>query len=113
MGKVKESFDEPLVGNTADEKQIRNGKKKEKLKANEEVADMMDVLRLDAGRRFLFELLDFCCVWHSCFDRDITVMSHNTGKQDVGHWVMARIADANPGVIAGMHEEFMNRENKP
>ncbi len=95
-----------LVKNAADEEQVKEADQKVKSQRDRELSDLRIVLDLPEGRRVFWRILEFCgiheSVWHPS-----ALIHHNSGKQDVGHFIMAEIVKAD--------QEFfyqMMRENK-
>lgn len=77
--------------------------KKEKDEYNQMRSDIKTVLGNESGRRFLFDILDFCKIDHSVvlnytnINNDVTAgMLVNAGKQEVGHHIINLINEADP-----------------
>src|SRR5690348_3711287 len=103
--------DEPqaLVGNAADPKQIAEASRKEKDRRKRELAELRRLLDLPDGRRFLWRLLEHCDVFASVYDDVPVRMAHHSGKQDVGHFLLAEINDAQPTALLQMMREAKER----
>jgi hypothetical protein len=97
---------DPLVKNASNEKQIKNAQSKERMVRSRELDDLRAVLGTLAGRRLFWRLLSHCHVFESVW-RPSAEIHHLAGKQDVGHFLMGEVVEAD--------EEFlfqMMRENK-
>lgn len=97
--------DEALVGNAADETQVANAKKTEKRKRDRELDDVRAVLATKEGRRLLWRVMVHCSAFDSVFHENPLRMAHGSGKQDVGHFVMAEINAAQPDAFHTMMQE--------
>lgn len=103
--------DRALVRNAADPRQVKDAKKREKLRRDGELADMRAVLELPEGRRMLWRLMGHCKTFESVFDELATTMAFKAGRQDVGHFVMVEILAADQTKFALMQAESLAREN--
>lgn len=93
-----------LVANAADEEQVHNAEEKLKTKRIQEMEDMRDVLKLPQGRRVMWKLLSHCKVFESIYHPS-ALIHHNSGRQDVGHFIMAEIMAANEMAFLQMMSE--------
>jgi len=93
---------EALVGNVADEDQIRRGRKKQNIREELELKDMKDLLATHFGKRILWRYLAFCKIFESSFTVDPNITSFNEGKRDVGLKMLADISEADPGAFVEM-----------
>lgn len=94
--------DGPIVTNAASPKQVEGARKRVRNRAREKRDDMRAILAMPEGRRFLWRLLGQCKVYESVFDREATVMAFRSGAQDVGHFVLAEIVEAQPDAYLQM-----------
>lgn len=98
-----------MVRNASDRKQVEEAKKKEKLRKTQEREDLRTVLALPAGRRFLWRLLEHCkvfgSVWHAS-----ALIHYNSGIQDVGHFLMEEIEEADRAAFLLMINERQPKE---
>lgn len=100
-----------FVKNAADPAQVAEAKKKESFSRRDELDDIRFVLSYKQGRRLLWRLLKHCNVFGSVWHPS-ALIHHNSGKQDVGHFVMAEITEANPEAFLLMMKENKEGENK-
>lgn len=77
---------------------------KERRKRERELNDMRSLLSTQAGRRFVWRLLEetkvFGSIWHPS-----AAIHHNSGKQDVGHFVMGEVLAAREDALIEMMKE--------
>ncbi len=79
--------------NAADRRQVEGKRSVNKRDAAARLAAWRTVLALPEGRLLLWELLEHCSVFTSIMDPSSNIYA-NAGRQDVGHYVMARCAQA-------------------
>jgi hypothetical protein len=105
------SQDRALVRNAADKKQVDNAKKREKLRRDNELADLRAVLDTVEGRRLLWRLLGKFKWGQSTFDQVPSQMAFNVGMQNAGNFLMAEIVEADQTKLLLMMQESAAREN--
>jgi hypothetical protein len=91
----------PLVGNAADPKQVKDARKRERTNREGELEDVRAILDTPAGKRFLWRLLDHCKISESVFSPSAHIY-YNSGMQDVGHFVLGEIMEAQPQAYMDM-----------
>jgi hypothetical protein len=99
-----------LVRNAADPKQVDNAKKKEKLRRENELADLRAVLNTLEGRRLVWRLLGKLKWGQSTFDTEVTQMAFNAGMQNAGNFLMAEIIEADQTKLLLMMQESAARD---
>ena len=104
--------DRALVRNAADKKQIEKAGKQQRLERQRELDYVRAVVATPAGRAFMWNLLAYCRTFSSVFDPEATSMAFKTGRQDVGHFVMAEISEADPDKFLLMMQESQQREKQ-
>jgi len=95
--------------NVADAKQVKAARKQEKHQRTQEKMDVQALLALPAGRRFLWRLLSRCRVMESIWEASARI-HYNAGQQDVGHFLMAEITEADAGAFIQMMQENQQKE---
>lgn len=70
----------------------------------EELEDLARTLALPQGRKVLYRILERCRVFESIWDPGAKI-HYNAGQQDVGHWLMLEIGEAEPKSIGLMMQE--------
>lgn len=101
-----------LVGNAADEKQVRSAKKKEEAAADQDIKDVQYILSTRQGRRFYWRLLSFCNVFSLSF-RGNAHTSHtffNEGIRNVGIKLLNEMNEADPDAYSKMVKEAENEK---
>lgn len=91
-----------LVGNAGDEQQVASAVGKERRIRTRELNDVRAVLATEEGRRFLWRLMGQCKVFESVKAGDDAMTNYNVGRQDIGHFVMAEVAEARPNALIEM-----------
>ncbi|OPX89052.1 MAG: hypothetical protein A4E53_01660 [Pelotomaculum sp. PtaB.Bin104] len=94
----------PLVQNSADPKQIKAAKEKERFSRESELNDLVTVLNTVEGRRVLWRLMSHCGVFGSIFEQSSKIY-YNSGCQDVGHFIMSEITEADQEFLFVMMRE--------
>ena len=94
-----------LVGNTTDEAQIQRAKETIKQRTRRMETELADLCKDPRFRDFIWELLIFCNVYHTVFTGHDPTTNFNAGKQDVGHYLLAKLLKAKPDVYITMQLE--------
>jgi len=95
--------------NAADSKQVKKAGQRERSTREQQLNDMRDILAIDAGKRFLWRLMEHCKVNASVFSASAHIY-YNSGMQDVGHFVLGEIMEAQPQAFMDMM--VMNNKEK-
>ena len=93
---------EALVKNASSRKQVRDAGKKEKIQRSAELNDLDAVLRTVAGQKVMYRILEQCSTFQTPPNLSEEVVYFMTGKQDIGHWLMAEIGRANPDALVNI-----------
>lgn len=107
---MTDKFAETLNDVNQDDK--KRQEQKQKLKRENDLDDLKYLMQSHQGRRFFWRLLGHCSVYNSIFNTNALVQSHNSGKQDVGHFVQGEIIQASPDGYLKMQSEHQIKENK-
>lgn len=94
----------PMVTNAADEDKIRGAKDRVAVMERRLRESYAKLLATPEGQLVLWDLLDHCGVYRSIFETSARI-SYNSGKQDVGHYLQAKILEANPAAMIAMMQE--------
>jgi|SRR3990172_2559464 len=100
-----------LVRNSADEKQVQEAKRKEKFNRDDELEDLRFVLSSKQGRRFLWRLISWCGPFKSIWSNSAAI-HYNSGKADVGNFLMAETIDASKESFLMMQNECMLKQGE-
>lgn len=95
--------------NLANEEEVKEFHKKQDDLSKQQTEDVKFLLQSVQGRRFLWRLLDHCSVFSSIYHAS-ALIHHNSGRQDVGHFVMGEIVKADDMAFIQMMKEA--KENK-
>ena len=94
----------PLVKNCADPEQVKQAEKKVKNRRDTELEDIRFLLETRQGKRFFWRLLTHCKVFESIWEPSAKI-HHNSGRQDVGHFIMAEVVEAREDALLEMMRE--------
>jgi hypothetical protein len=97
-----------VVRNAADPQQVRRGGKHERDVREEQLHAWRTVLALPEGRFLLWTILEQCQVAGSVYAPDVRIY-YNAGRQDLGHYVIAEISEAQPNAWLTMQSEHQVR----
>lgn len=100
-----------LVANAADAEQVKRAGRKTRDRRADELADLRAVLATPAGRRVLWRVLEHCRVFESVWSEGAQIHA-NAGRQDVGHFVMAEIEQADDEAIFRLMVEARQRRTR-
>lgn len=96
---------EGYVANIADEKTVKRAERKEKDLRLQQLNDIRTVLNNASGRRFVWRLLEKCKVFGSVYSKDQSMVYFNAGQQDLGHFLMAEITEADQHLLIKMMKD--------
>lgn len=98
-----------IVRNAADEEQVKEAGKRDRMRREAEIRDLKVVLSTKEGRRFMWRLLSHCKVFGSIWEPSAKI-HYSSGMQDVGHFVMAEVIDAQEEAFVLMMKEAKQGE---
>lgn len=98
---------EVVVKSASDPAQVREAGRRERSTRQQQLNDMRELLATEAGKRFLWRLMAHCKVNESVFSPSAHIY-YNSGMQDVGHFVLGEIMEAQPQAFMDM----INMNNK-
>lgn len=90
--------------NIADKAEVAKTKRKVKDRRNQELNDIRTVLSTVSGRRLLWRMMEHTKTFGSIWEPSAKI-HYNSGKQDVGHFIMAEIMEADPNLFMKMMKE--------
>lgn len=99
-----------LVGNAADEKQVKRADLKERDTRRRELEDIKVVLSTRNGRRFYWRYLNKCGIFSSCYVSDSRVY-FNEGMRNIGILLVVDLNEADPEAYLTMMAEARADEN--
>jgi hypothetical protein len=95
--------------NLTEDELITEAKMKAEESRRQELDDIITVLGTISGRRLMWRLMEKCKTFSSIWDPSAKI-HYNAGKQDLGHFIMAEIIEANPKLFTKMMSEHSNEE---
>lgn len=93
-----------LVNNAADEVELHKAGETEKRRKFLEQDDMQAILKTPQGRRVLWRFISHCKVFESIYHSS-SIIHYNAGKQDVGHYILSEITNADESALLKMMQE--------
>ena len=96
--------DRALVKNAANKKQVKNANKEESSQREQQLNDLKFVLETPQGRRVMWGLLEHCKTFNSVWESSAKI-HYNSGQQDIGHYLMAEIVEADEKYLYQMMKE--------
>lgn len=97
-----------MVKNAASEKQVSKAKKKESYNRDKYLNDLEVVLSTQEGQRVIWDLLEKCGTFSSIWESSARI-HYRSGKQDLGHELMADIAEAGEELLFNLMKNNYNR----
>lgn len=97
------------VKNAADPDQVNRAGSLDERRRERELNDLRFVLSTREGRRTIWRLMEQCKTYGSIFEASAKIY-YNSGRQDVGHYLMAEIAEADEDALFLMMKE--NKEER-
>lgn len=92
------------VRNAADPEQVKKAGEKDVSRREQELNDIEFILSTAQGKRFLWRLMGHCSTFESIWEPSAKI-HYLSGKQDVGHFLMAEIVEARPDALIEMMKE--------
>ena len=77
-----------------DAPQVKKRRTKAKIKRDNELEEIKQLLAIPFGRRFLWRLLGECGVWHTMSQHTELRMAIQSGRRDIGLWLIKEIDEA-------------------
>jgi len=99
-----------LKPDVGDERQVKSSKQKHKLRRENELEEIRQILGVPWGRGFLNRILDHCHIFHSISGRDPMDMSRMSGGRDEGLWILEEIYQADPNGYMKLIQEKRKRD---
>jgi hypothetical protein len=96
--------DRQAVKNAADPRQVKAAERNEKDKRELELDDLRALLKTAEGRRFLWRLIGQCRTFESIWTANAQI-HYNAGQQDLGHFLIAEIVEADEEGYLLMQQE--------
>lgn len=93
------------MSNLADKQSVNEAEQIADLERKQELNDIRALLSNAAGRRFVWRMLGECKTFGSVYDSDSSQMSYLSGKQDLGHFIVAEIVNADENLLFKLMKE--------
>jgi hypothetical protein len=79
--------------------EVREAEIKERNVRRQELNDIRTLLNNASGRRFMWRMLEQCKVFNSIYSESDKQMAYYAGKQDLGHFLMSEISEADNNLL--------------
>jgi hypothetical protein len=99
----------PLVTNASDEQQVSAASKKVKFTREQELLDIKAVMNTFEGQRFIWRILSKCKAFGSVWEASAKI-HYNSGMQDIGHFLMAEIVEADEQALFKIMKQNLKGE---
>lgn len=99
------------MNNLADPKQVKKAELKEKDLRKQQLNDIRTVLSSISGRRLFWRILEHCNTFNTVFNEQHSTMSYLAGKQDLGHFIMSEITQADENLLLKLMKDNKGKEN--
>jgi hypothetical protein len=96
----------------SNEVDVEKQEQKAKEVRRQELNDIRTVLSSVSGRRLVWRLLESCNTFSSIYSEEPLLMARLSGKQDLGHFLMAEIVEADEGLLLRLMKDNKAKENK-
>lgn len=97
-------MEKALVKNAADKTQVKDASRKERFSRDDQLSDIREVLASISGRRFVWRVLEKCQTFGSVWEPSAKI-HYNSGQQDIGHFILAEITQADENLLFKMMTE--------
>ena len=104
------SQEKALVKNAADEAQVAEAVKKLQITREDELNDIRAILNTKQGRRVFWRMLSKCKVFESIWSQS-AMIHYSSGQQDIGHWLMSEMVEADENLLFLMMSEQRKEKN--
>ena len=97
--------------NFADETRAQDtAEAREKVERDNELAELRQVLADIRVRKFLWRVLNRAGMFTTHFNPNAAIMGHNTGRADMGTFVLNEILEANPEAWIVMQQDAYQKQ---
>lgn len=101
----------PLVANAGSPSQVKRAEREAKFRRETELAELRELLKDRKFRNFVFRFLTYTKVYNSIFEQSSKIY-YNAGQQDVGHFLMAEIVEADQPLYLQMLKEKLDADRQ-
>ena len=98
--------------NINDKKVVKKLEQKSKDIRMQQLNDLRTVLSNNSGMRVVWRLLEACNTFGSTYNENPTHAAYKSGKQDLGHFIMSEITEADENLLFKMMKMNMKKEGQ-
>lgn len=102
----------PQVSNASNEQQVKRAGQRAKDLERQKKDDLATILTTPQGRRFVWDMLEFCGIYKDSFTGNSTTF-YNEGRRSVGLWLLSEIAKAKPEALLEMMRANSTASTEP
>lgn len=92
------------MANISTKENVKKVKKEATNARRQEIADIKTVLSSKSGRRLYWRLIEYCKVFETIWEPSARI-HYNSGVQDVGHFLLSELVDADENLLFKMMKE--------
>ena len=89
----------------SDERLVKDSEQKEKDLRKQQLNDIKTVLSNNSGRRLVWRLMERCGIFSSVYSETLPTMAYLSGQQDLGHFIMGEIVEADENLLLKMMKD--------
>jgi hypothetical protein len=98
------------LANLANQAEVKKAQLKDKERRRQELNDIRTVLSNASGRRLIWRLMDKCKTFNSVYSAADNMIFYNSGQQDLGHFIMSEIVQADENLLIKMMKDNKTKE---
>jgi len=98
------------LDNAAEKKKVEEQKRRANEERRKELNDIKTVVSSVSGRRLLWRVMEKCNTFSSIWEPSAKI-HYNSGQQDIGHFILAEITNADENLLFKMMKESKEGEN--
>lgn len=100
-----------MADNLTDKERMKEQQAYAQAKRRQEVNDIKTVLATISGRRLYWRLLEHCKTFETVWEPSARI-HYNAGLQDVGHFLLSEVVDADENLLFKMMKEAKKEKLK-
>jgi hypothetical protein len=97
------------MSDISDPSKVKRAGVKEKDIRRQQLNDIKTVLNNASGRRLMWRIMEECNTFGSIFNQNELIMARLSGKQDLGHFIMAEIIEADDNLLLKLMKDNKGR----
>lgn len=90
--------------------EVKKAEQREKELRKQQLNDIRTVMSNASGRRFMWRVLERCSTFNSVYNKESSTMAYLSGQQDLGHFLMAEIVEADENLLLKIMKDNQKKE---